>query len=216
MNYERLSPFEQHTCLLMWRHLHSEPDRDALIRSLMGYVWKHAHSLSTECVTAGELISDGIEAIFQAIEKYRFEGSTANFATYANTAIYRQIQKSELLKSIFHEPDRAKFPVPSTLSADTPIPDTETLTLGDTLIDETTEKVYIAVDQCIDLQQAIDACLSDKQKFVVMNYYGIDREKPIGFNEIADILEVTPQWVRTIHSVSIQRLRRNFVDNAYI
>lgn len=95
----------------------------------------------------------------------------------------------------------------NTISLDAPISDTEDLTLGDTLKDETSEELFDKIEFDVigeSLWKEVEK-LPENERGVISEYYKINKS----YNVIAEDLGVSTERVRQIKQKALRKLRKS-------
>ena len=151
--------------------------------------------------TQDDLISIGTIGLIKAVNTYTSKKST-RLATYAAKCI-----ENEILMSI-----RASKRISREVSLSLPIgtdKDGNEISLNDILgtdSDEIVDLISLKI-QVGKLYEAIDSCLSAREKKIIVDRYGLDGSEPKPQREIAKQLGISRSYVSRIEKKALEKLK---------
>ena len=179
--------------------------RGKLIEHNLRLVAHIAKKYTSPGASQDDLISIGTIGLIKAVNTYTASRAT-RLATYAAKCI-----ENEILMSI-----RASKRIKQEVSLSLPIgtdKDGNEISLNDILgtdSDEIVDLISLKI-QVAKLYEAIDSCLSSREKKIIIARYGLDGSEPKPQREIAKWLGISRSYVSRIEKRAVERLREVFV-----
>lgn len=190
---------EQHYVELL---AEKNPDaRRILIERNLRLVAHIAKKYISPGATQDDLISIGTIGLIKAVNTYS-PGKSTRLATYAAKCI-----ENEILMSI-----RASKRISKEVSLSLPIgtdKDGNEISLNDILgsdSDEIVDLISLKI-QVSKLYEAIDSCLSPREKKIIVARYGLDGYEPRPQREIAKNLDISRSYVSRIEKKALEKLK---------
>ena len=169
------------------------------------------HLITNNIFTAVELENECLFAFWLAVRDYKSDCDCA-FSTYAFSRISWYISKQQRKK---------KSPI-ITVSLDEPIPHSDGLTIGDSLIDESAEEEFqkFSTEKNNEfirkrIIETMDFVLDDREKQVLLMHYGVNEEQ-CSFTGISEVLKITASRVQQIEQTAIRKLRDSPLKELFI
>lgn len=175
--------------------------RKILIERNLRLVAHIAKKYATPCLCRDDLISIGTIGLIKAVNTYS-SGKSTRLATYAAKCI-----ENEILMSI-----RASKRLSREVSLSLPIgtdKDGNEISLNDILgtdSDEIVDLINLKI-QVGKLYEAMDSCLSVREKKIIAARYGLDGNEPRPQREIAKQLGISRSYVSRIEKKALEKLR---------
>lgn len=97
------------------------------------------------------------------------------------------------------------------LSLDSPISEEGDITILDTIDnqEESPDSILMKESLSIELKRVINKSLNEKEKEVLIYYYGLDGNAPLRLEDIAKIMKITREGVRQIKEKSLRKLGKH-------
>lgn len=175
--------------------------RKILIERNLRLVAHIAKKYANPCLCPDDLISIGTIGLIKAVNTYS-SGKSTRLATYAAKCI-----ENEILMSI-----RASKRLSREVSLSLPIgtdKDGNEISLNDILgtdSDEIVDLINLKI-QVGKLYEAMDSCLSAREKKIIAARYGLDGNEPRPQREIAKQLGISRSYVSRIEKKALEKLR---------
>lgn len=199
---------EQHYVELL---AEKNPDaRRVLIERNLRLVAHIAKKYISPGATQDDLISIGTIGLIKAVNTYS-PGKSTRLATYAAKCI-----ENEILMSI-----RASKRISKEVSLSLPIgtdKDGNEISLNDILgsdSDEIVDLISLKI-QVSKLYEAIDSCLSPREKKIIVARYGLDGYEPRPQREIAKNLNISRSYVSRIEKKALEKLKATLESPAKV
>lgn len=96
----------------------------------------------------------------------------------------------------------------SVASLDKPIVGMEDLVLGEIIMDESTEPGHMLEESYPELQQALLTHLTEKERRVILLYYGFDGVEDRSMRKVAQLLGVSRERCRQLNARALQKLKQ--------
>lgn len=178
-----------------------ETARNILIEHNLRLVAHVAKKYSASGVSNDDLISIGTIGLIKAVNTYN-SSKTARLATYAARCI-----ENEILMSLrAGKKNRAEVSLSGPIGIDK---DGNEINLNDILgtdPDAVLEDISLKIQVC-KMTDAINSVLSDREKEIVLNRYGILGCKPRTQREVAESLNISRSYVSRIEKKALEKLR---------
>ena len=200
-----LSPKEEKYYIALYE-AGDETAKDILIERNLRLVAHVAKKYTNSAISADDLISIGTIGLIKAVNTYRSHKST-RLATYAARCI-----DNEILMSL-----RASKRLRTEVSLSDPIgtdKEGNEINLNDIIgtdPDEILDDISLRI-QITKLLQAIDTVLTDREKTIIVNRYGIMGEDPLPQREVAKELGISRSYVSRIEKKALEKLK-NILKN---
>ena len=182
--------------------------KNKILEANLRFVFDTAKKYTGRGVPISELISEGNMGLIRAIEKYD-ESKDVKFISYAvwwiRQRMLEAIRKSS--SSPFVELESESDSI-SVLEKTVPDEEDEYITQYDTKYSNETElrASEISCNQKSIVNDIVDV-LSDRERYVIEMYYGINNKKEHTLNEIGKEMKISAERVRQVKLSAIRKLR---------
>lgn len=173
----------------------AEHDRNALVSSNVRLVVSIAKKFSSTSVTMEELLSDGIETLIRAVEKFDYTRGF-RFSTYATLAIRRALYRS--IANRKNERERQVDIEWEDMVVDPSGPGS----IPDARWEQLQSRLSVILGR-----------LDPREMRIVQRRFGLEGDNAVTLQEIADDMGICKERVRQIERRAITKLR-GFVDDA--
>lgn len=180
--------------------------RNILIERNLRLVAHVAKKYTNSTTSADDLISIGTIGLIKAVDSYSSKRS-AKLATYAARCI-----ENEILMSL-----RASKRSRTEISLSDPIgtdKDGNEINLNDIIgtdPDEILDGISLKI-QISKLVKALDCSLTEREKNIIINRYGIFGEEPKTQQEVAKQLNISRSYVSRIEKKALSKLKKELID----
>lgn len=201
---------------------------DFLIRNNLRWLIKCVNTLGKNRSDREDLLQEAALGLQHAILKFNLEQVNCRLVTYANHWVKQRIlytiEKTETIMSIRHGiiskyrlHKRLGDTVPhiieierslSLVSLNLKIPDFDR-ELGETVIDSQADPVdhSLLLREESDLVKELLSYLDPRSRQLVVNYYGIGGQEPIGMAELSEMIGLTKSRVQQILAKALKKIR---------
>jgi len=188
----------------MFKTCSSEEIRNTLIVNNIKLVYKLAHKYANRYVVFDDLQSRGMEALHKSVDTFDPSRNT-KFTTFAffyiRKYIIDYINLERRQKTI--SDDR----LTPTVSLDTPVYDSETMTLGSIVTEAPDQHInIIEQDEAEFMRFLVEEFLTLREQFVVRNRYLAEKAWP--FSLIAKNLDISIISAKKLETLALQKLRK--------
>ena len=181
--------------------------KNEILEANLRFVFDIAKRYTGRGVSISELISDGNMGLLRAIDKFD-ETKDVKFISYAvwwiRQAMLESIKKKKSLTFVEIEPN-----VDNDSSMDKKLIDDEEddVSFSNDFSNEIDEKSKEVNENQKNIISKIITTLSERERDIIENYYGLNDKKELTLTEIAKKYNLSGERVRQIKSVSLRKLR---------
>jgi RNA polymerase primary sigma factor len=182
--------------------------KDELIESNLKFVFDIAKRYTGRGISIGELISEGNMGLMKAIDKFD-ENQDVKFISYAvwwiRHAMLDTIKKNKLITYVEFEQEHSNDRTIENKVADE---EDEMVSSDDMMFsNEHEESKHEANENQKKIISELIPVLSEREKFVIENYYGLNNNDELTLLEIGNKLGLSSERVRQIKIKSLRKLR---------
>ena len=182
---------------------------DDIVEKNLLFVVSEAKKYITQDVPIEDIVQAGNYGMMLASQKFKDDGS-CEFITYAKHWIKKCIIEECNNRRVFQP--KHKTPVTSLDTTMLHTNDGGEIKLADTLRDTSIHNsepfvAIVAGEDLCDLDHAISQ-LTDEERMVVEEYYGIGGRPRMNYREISEIVGTTTQWIQNVNSTAKQKLKK--------
>lgn len=185
----------------------NEKARTKLISKTIGIIYfciKNRFNLSNNDLE--DFVSIGTIGLIKAVDTFEPD-KNIKFVTYAMRCISNEILM--VLRKKSHVVEKSK------VSYDTPIVEDETLTLKDMLFTlDNIEEEYCDNEEIAFLKEVVEN-LPEREKFVIMNYYGFNELERLNTTQIGKILGYSQSYTSRLVSRTQEKIKNQLIANGY-
>ena len=198
-----LTTFEEKELFLQYHTNHDIKIRDKIIRKNTGLVMSIARQLYRRRadLTFNDILQEGKVGLILAFDKFDLTFGV-KFSTYASYYIkmrIRQAYKNTFIRVPAHV-YRIKDPNNKFFKAKNKIGFTDSYMEDLSYIPNDIDEDIIIINM---------SGLNEKEVFIINNRYGINGYNKLTLKEVAELLDISREWVRKIELDALRKLRRN-------
>lgn len=181
--------------------------KNEILEANLRFVFDIAKHYTGRGVPISELISDGNMGLLKAIDKFD-ESKDVKFISYAvwwiRQAMLESIKKRNAINFVEIEPN-----VDNDSSMDKKLieDDEDDVSFNNDLSNENDEKSREVTDNQRNIITSLIGTLSDRERDIVENYYGINNKKELTLTDIGKKYNLSSERVRQIKLNAIRKLR---------
>jgi RNA polymerase primary sigma factor len=181
--------------------------KNEILEANLRFVFDIAKHYTGRGVPISELISDGNMGLLRAIEKFD-ESKDVKFISYAvwwiRQAMLESIKKRNAINFVEIEPN-----TDNDASMDKKLieDDEDDVSFDNDLSNENDEKSKEINENQKNVVKSIIKTLSDRERDIIENYYGLNDKKELTLTEIGKKYNLSSERVRQIKLVSLRKLR---------
>lgn len=208
--YSALSKEEELSLWKKYKNNHDIGARDLLVSANLKFVANVAKSYQGRGLSYADLIAEGNIGLLKAIDK--FDGNKGcKIISYSvwwiRQSILEALGKKAMIKSEDLPEDYERQP------------EDDELFVSDTTLPKNSPFVYDTDSETRDKEIAetvkiLIKNLSEREKRIVTEYYGLNGEKPKTLEEIGRGMNLTKERVRQINEKALKRLRFEAINNS--
>ena len=181
--------------------------KNEILEANLRFVFDIARHYTGRGVPISELISDGNMGLLKAIDKFD-ESKDVKFISYAvwwiRQAMLESIKKRNAINFVEIEPNIDNdFSMDKKLIED----DEDDASFNNDFSNENDEKSREVTENQKNIIKNLIGTLSDRERDIVENYYGINDKKELTLTEIGKKYNLSSERVRQIKLVSLRKLR---------
>jgi len=197
-NFKPLSLEEEKKNFLLYKTTGNEKYRNRIIESNLKYVVKIANQYKKYDIPIIELISEGNEGLFTAIDKFDYEKANVKIISYATHWIRYRIRTavSEILKR------NAEYK-----ESDNKLSKTETEFINyyqtHSLLDEETNKD----EEHIRITEQLMVCLDERELKIIKKLFGIGDTEQKSIKEISEEMVLSQERVSQLRDKAILKMQ---------
>ena len=207
-DFNPLSREEEYSLWEKYRKNNDMMARDKLIRSNLKFVASVARSYQGLGLSYADLIAEGNYGLLKAFDKFDYE---KGFKTISYSVWWIKQSILEALKEragIEGESLPQDFEKQNILEDDT---DSEAI-LDDEYI--VSYKDEFKSDEMKKIISMLIDCLTEKEKYVITEYFGLNSNEGLTLEEIGDSMGLTKERVRQIKEKALKKLRSEALNNS--
>ena len=181
--------------------------KNEILEANLRFVFDIAKHYTGRGVSISELISDGNMGLLRAIDKFD-ETKDVKFISYAvwwiRQAILESIKKKKLVNFVEIEPN-----IDNDSSMDRKLieDDEDDVPSNDRFVNEGDEKNKETIENQKNIISSLITVLSDRERDVIENYYGLGNKKELTLTEIGEKYNLSCERIRQIKRQSLKKLR---------
>ncbi len=181
--------------------------KNDILEANLRFVFDIAKHYTGRGVPISELISDGNMGLLRAIEKFD-ESKDVKFISYAvwwiRQAMLESIKKRNVINFVEIEPNTDNDALMDKKLIED---DEDDASFNNDLSNENDEKSREVTENQRNIIKSLIGTLSDRERDIVENYYGINDKKELTLTEIGKKYNLSSERVRQIKLVSLRKLR---------
>ena len=181
--------------------------KNEILEANLRFVFDIAKHYTGRGVSISELISDGNMGLLRAIDKFD-ETKDVKFISYAvwwiRQAMLESIKKKKLVNFVEIEPN-----IDNDSSMDRKLieDDEDDVPSNDRFVNEGDEKNKETIENQKNIISSLITVLSDRERDVIENYYGLGNKKELTLTEIGEKYNLSCERIRQIKRQSLKKLR---------
>lgn len=181
--------------------------KNEILEANLRFVFDIAKHYTGRGVSISELISDGNMGLLRAIDKFD-ETKDVKFISYAvwwiRQAMLESIKKKKLVNFVEIEPN-----IDNDSSMDKKLieDDEDDVPSNDRFVNEGDEKNKETIENQKNIISSLITVLSDRERDVIENYYGLGDKKELTLTEIGEKYNLSCERIRQIKRQSLKKLR---------
>lgn len=180
--------------------------RNELVTRMLGLVFFTLKLSFQEIKDYQDYAAIGSIGLIKAVEKFDPD-KNVKFSSFAVKCI-----RNEILMALRKEKSLEKITI---IAYDTPTVEDETLTIKDLLsTNESIEEEYCDKD-AIKLVRQLVYSLPEREKFIIMNYYGFENLKRLNSVEIGNILGYSQSYISRILCRTQAKIKNDMIASGY-